>query len=307
MIELMPTITYHRVNVFTNRPFGGNPLAVFPDADGMPADLMQTLAREVNLSQSTFVQRATAIGANVRVRIFTSSEEMPMAGHPTLGTHYLLARLGRYELTEPVTRVFQEIGAGILPVDLLVRAGQVQKVVMTTAQPVFYEPITDPGPLPEALGIPESDFFTAPEMPIQMVSTGLKQVMVPLRSLKALRRISPRMELVRAAAEVFGSKMFYAFTRETLDPLSTTHSRLIMPDLVGEDPSTGSASGNLGAYLVHHKLVPIEPVVRISNEQGHEVGRPSRIEVDVETDYEGISAVKVGGPVVWIGQGTLDW
>jgi trans-2,3-dihydro-3-hydroxyanthranilate isomerase len=81
----------------------------------------------------------------------------------------------------------------------------------------------------------------------------------------------------------------------------------VTPDLVAEDPATGSASGCLGAYLVHHKFVPLEQVVRITNEQGHEVGRPSRIEIDVERDYEGIAAVKVGGPVVWIGQGTIDW
>lgn len=302
----MPTIVYHRVNVFTPRPFGGNPLAVFPDAEGIPTDILQTIAREMNLSESTFVQRAQAIGANVKVRIFTSSEEMPLAGHPTLGTHFVLARLGRYELTEPVTRVFQEIGAGVLPVDLMVRAGQVEKVVMTQPAPVFYEPMYEPGPLAEALGIPESDFAT-PDLPIQMVSTGLKQVIVPLKSLKAVRRVSPRMDLVRHAAELFGSRMFYLFTRETLDPMSTTHSRLIMPDLIGEDPATGSASGCLGSYLVKHGLLPREPVVRVVNEQGHEVGRPSRIEIDVESEYDGISSVKVGGPVAWLGTGTIDW
>jgi len=302
----VPTITYHRVNVFTTRPFGGNPLAVFPDAEGLPTDIMQSLAREMNLSESTFVQRARAIGANVRVRIFTVAEELPMAGHPTLGTHFVLARLGRYELSEPVTRVFQEIGAGILPVDLMVRAGQVSKVVMTQSEPVFYEPIHEPGPLPEAMGIPESDFAT-PDLPIQMVSTGLKQIMVPLRSLKALRRVMPRMDLVRQAAELFGSKMFYLFTRETIDPMSTTHGRLIMPDHTGEDPASGSAAGCLGAYLVRHKLVPCDPIVRISNEQGHEVGRPSQIEIEIENSYDGISSVKVGGPVVYLGQGTIDW
>lgn len=302
----MPTIVYHRVNVFTSRPFGGNPLAVFPDAEGVPTDILQTLAREMNLSESTFVQRATALGANVKVRIFTSTEEMPMAGHPTLGTHFVLARLGRYELHEPVTRVFQEIGAGVLPVDLLVRGGAVEKVVMTQAAPVFYEPVTEPGPLAEALGIPESDFAT-PDWPIQMVSTGLKMVLVPLRSLKAVRRVTPRMDLVRAVGELYGSRMFYVFTRETLDPLCTTHSRLITPDLMHEDPATGSASGCLGAYLVKHRLLPVEPVVRVVNEQGHAVGRPSRIEIDVESEYDGISAVKVGGPVVWLGQGTIDW
>lgn len=302
----MPTIVYHRVNVFTSRPFGGNPLAVFPDAEGIPTDILQTLAGEMNLSESTFVQRATAIGANVKVRIFTSTEEMPTAGHPTLGTHFVLARLGRYELNEPVTRVFQEIGAGVLPVDLLVRGGLVEKVVMTQSPPVFYEPVTEPGPLAEALGIPDSDFAT-PDWPIQMVSTGLKMVIVPLRSLKAVRRVSPRMDLVRAVGEIYGSRMFYVFTRETLDPLCTTHARLIAPDLTHEDPATGSASGSLGAYLVKHRLLPPAPVVRVVNEQGHAVGRPSRIEIDVESEYDGISAVKVGGPVVWLGQGTIDW
>jgi len=302
----MPSIAYHRVNVFTSRPFGGNPLVVFPAADNLSSEMMQTLAREMSVSESTFVQKASAIGANVKVRIFTATEEMPLAGHPTLGTHFLLARLGRYELTEPVTRVFQEIGAGILPVDLMVRKGQVQKVVMTQSPPVFYEPHLDPGPLAEALGIPESD-FAVPELPIQMVSTGLKQVMVPLRSLKALRRVSPRMKLVREASEMFGSAMFYLFTRETLDPMSTTHSRLVTPDLPTEDPASGSASGCLGAYLVRHRQVPVEECVKIINEQGHSMGRPSHIEVDIETGYEGITAVKVGGPVCWLGQGTVDW
>lgn len=302
----MPTIVYHRVNVFTTRPFGGNPLAVFPDADGIPSDILQALAREMNLAESTFVQKARAIGANVRVRIFTCTEELPLAGHPTLGTHFVLARLGRYELNEPVTRVFQEIGAGILPVDLLVRGGQVQKIVMTQADPVFYEPIFDPGHMAEALGIPESD-IAVPDLPIQMVSTGLKQVIVPLRSLKALRRVSPRMDLVRQCGEMFGCRMFYLFTRETIDPMSTTHGRMITPDLMSEDPASGSASGCLGAYLVRHKLVPLDPVVRITNEQGHEVGRPSQIEIEIENDYDGIRSVKVGGPVVWLGQGTIDW
>jgi trans-2,3-dihydro-3-hydroxyanthranilate isomerase len=302
----VPTISYHRVNVFTARPFGGNPLAVFPDADSVPTDVMQLLAREMNLSESTFVQRSTAAGASVRVRIFTCTGELPMAGHPTLGTHYVLARLGRHALVEPVTRVFQEIAAGILPVDLHVRGGLVRRVVMTQAPPTFYEPVTDPGPLPEALGIPVADFAT-PELPIQAVSTGLKQVMVPLRSLKAVRRVSPRMDLVRAAADMFGSAMFYVFTRETLDPLSTVHSRLITPDRPGEDAATGSASGCLGAWLVKHRQVPQAPVVRVVNEQGHEVGRPSRIDIEVESGYDGIGAVRVGGPVTWVGQGTIDW
>lgn len=302
----MPSIAYHRLNVFASSPFGGNPLIVFPAADNISGEVMQTLAREMSVSETTFVQKATAIGANVKVRIFTSTEEMPMAGHPTLGTHFLLARLGRYELTEPVTRVFQEIGAGILPVDLMVRKGQVHKVVMTQSLPVFYKPFLEVGLLADALGIPESD-FAVPDLPIQMVSTGLKQVMVPLRSLKALRRVSPRMKLVREAGEVFGSSMFYLFTRETLDPMSTTHSRLLMPDLAMEDPASGSASGCLGAYLVQHKQVPLKPTVRIINEQGYSMGRPSHIEVDVDTDYAGITAVKIGGPVVWLGQGTIDW
>jgi trans-2,3-dihydro-3-hydroxyanthranilate isomerase len=155
--EAMKSYRFIQVDVFTDRPFGGNPLAVFPEAEGLAAEEMQQLAKEMNLSESTFVLPSRAPGADFKVRIFTPARELPFAGHPVVGTHWVLAHLGRVELREPVTRVRFELGVGVLPADLHVAGGRVERVVMTQGRPSFHAVLEDVGELAAALGCRRGD------------------------------------------------------------------------------------------------------------------------------------------------------
>ena len=143
-----------QVDVFTDEPFGGNPLAVFPEAEGLTAAEMQKLAKEMNLSETTFVLPAESAEADFRVRIFTPGRELPFAGHPVVGTHWVLAHLGRVELCEPVTQVSFELGVGVLPADLHVADGRVERVVMTQSRPTFHAVLEDIADLAAGLGLP---------------------------------------------------------------------------------------------------------------------------------------------------------
>lgn len=305
----MREYAFLQVDVFTDRPFSGNPLAVFPDATGLTDEEMQLLTREMNLSETTFVLPPEADGADFKVRIFTPAKEVPFAGHPVVGTHWVLAHLGRVALEEPATCVRFELGVGVLPAELLVSAGCVQRVVMEQDQPTFHAVLDDVTDLADGLGLP-SDAITSTGLPAQVVSTGLPQMMVPIRSLEEVQRLAASelnvAALNRACREV-GTECVMVFCRETVSDEATVHTRMFAPLLgVPEDPATGSASGALGAYLVRHQVVPLTPpTTHIVSEQGVEMGRPSAITIDVEHFDEEISVVRVGGEVVKILQGVV--
>jgi trans-2,3-dihydro-3-hydroxyanthranilate isomerase len=288
-----------QVDVFTDQPFGGNPLAVFPEAEGVTTEEMQCLAREMNLSETTFVLPPQAAGADFRVRIFTPVAEVPFAGHPVVGTHWTLAHLGRVDLHEPVTQVCFELGVGVLPADLHVKDGQVEQVVMTQDRPTFHA-VLDAAQVTElalGLGLPP-EAITETALPVQVVSTGLPQMMVPVRlNIAALTR----------ACHAVGTECVMVFTFETERPESTVHVRMFAPLLgVPEDPATGSANGALGAYLVHHQAVAISgPSTYILSEQGAEIGRPSTLHVHVDRAGGEITAVRVGGQVVPVAEGVV--
>ena len=296
-----------QVDVFTDTPFGGNPLAVFPDAEDLTDGEMQQLAREMNLSETTFVLPSDAPGADFRVRIFTPAKEVPFAGHPVVGTHWALAHLGRVALEEPVTRVRFELGVGVLPADLHVSGGEVERVVMTQDKPSFHAVLKDVEELARGLGLaPEAILETG--LPVQVVSTGLPQMMVPVRSLaevQALDAAELNVAALNRACRRVGTECVMVFTRETERPEATVHVRMFAPLLgVPEDPATGSANGALGAYLVHHRAVPLTaPTTQIVSAQGAEMGRPSTVYVAVDHDEAGISAVRVGGAVVLVIEG----
>jgi trans-2,3-dihydro-3-hydroxyanthranilate isomerase len=298
-----------QVDVFTDVPFGGNPLAVFYEAKGLSSEEMQQLAREMNLSETTFVLPPTAPQAHFRVRIFTPAAELPFAGHPVVGTHWALAHLGRVVLHEPVTRVYLELGAGVLPADLQVVDGQVKRVVMTQGQPVFQAVLQDVNLLAEGLGL-EPAAITQTGLPVQVVSTGLPQMMVPIRSLADVQALDPGQFNVAAlnrACRAVGTECVLVFARQTVSPEATVHVRMFAPLLgVAEDPATGSANGGLGAYLVRYGVVPVEgPTVSIVSEQGAEMGRPSTLHIEVDRDMEQITAVRVGGNVVAVAEGVV--
>lgn len=298
-----------QVDVFTDVAFGGNPLAVFPDAEGLTSQEMQKLAREMNLSETTFVLPPEAPDADFKVRIFTPAAELPFAGHPVVGTHWVLARLGRVHLEEPVTQVRFELGVGVLPADLEVADGRVQRVVITNDTPKFMRVVEDVTELAAGLGIP-TEAIANTELPVQIVSTGVPALIVPVRSLgdvQALDVGTMNVGALRHACEAVGSDITLPFTFETELPEATVHVRMFAPGLgVPEDPATGSANGCLGAYLVHHQAVVLsEGTNHFISEQGAEMGRPSTLHLLVDWSGGEVTKVRVGGQVVPVAEGTV--
>jgi trans-2,3-dihydro-3-hydroxyanthranilate isomerase len=311
----MQEYRFVQVDVFTDVPFGGNPLAVFPEAEGLTTGDMHRLAQEMNLSETTFVLPPQAPDADFKVRIFTPAAELPFAGHPVVGTHWVLAHLGRVDLREPVTQVRFELGVGVLPADLHVADGQVERVVMTQDRPTFHAVIEDVTELAAGLGLaPEA--ITATGWPVEVVSTGLPQMMVPVRSLAEVQGLDPgqlNTAALNRVCHAAGTECVMVFTFETERPTAkpwaeaAVHVRLFAPLLgVPEDPATGSANGALGAYLVHHRAVPVTaPTTYIVSEQGAEINRPSTLYVEVDSAGEEITAVRVGGQVVPVIEGVV--
>ncbi len=303
----MSIYRFYQLDVFTDRPLAGNPLAVFPDATGLSDETMQAIAREMNLSETTFVfpsDRATK-----RLRIFTPLAEVPLAGHPVIGTWWLLAEQGVVPLpADGPAEVTQETGAGVLPVDIEMRESRPVRVFMTQTLPEFSDPFTEFAKLGKALG---GDGRTVKRTPApQVVSTAMPQLIVPVKSLDAIRRLPSGGNGTALARllEAAGTNCAMCYTLETEAPDATVHCRMFAPGFgVPEDPATGSAAGALGCYLVWHNVVrPHDGVARIVVEQGIEMGRPSRIQVEVTVGNGGeITEVRVGGTAVTIVEGEV--
>lgn len=299
----MKKARFVRVDVFATKPFGGNPLAVFPDGRSLSSREMQLLAKEMNLSETTFVlPPSKGSGADFRVRIFVPDMEIRYAGHPTLGTFFVLAHEGRIKLKEPVTTKLMEVKAGVMPVEIHSRKGRITKIVTVQNKPEYGRVFGDVETFAKALSLDKSD-FDPKRMPIQLVSTGLPWVIAPVRTRKAVERAVGNATAFAKAIEPLpkGVVDIYVTCLDPVERTSTTHSRgfsLVSGNVV-EDPATGSASGCLGAYLVHRGLVPVGKPVRIINEQGYEIDRASRIEIEVASDGKGaVESVRVGGSVV---------
>jgi trans-2,3-dihydro-3-hydroxyanthranilate isomerase len=283
---------YVQVDVFTSRALEGNALAVFTDARGLSAGEMQAIARETNLSETTFVlpDPAAPPGTAVRVRIFTVAEEVPFAGHPTLGTAFVLRGAGARE-------VVLALGVGEIPVRFEDRDDGTFGE-MRQRDPVFGQE-HDRAAVARALGVAEGDLDA--RAAIQTVSTGLAFAIVPFRSLATLRAL--RVDWTRADAYLAttDAQFFYLVSRETADRAADLHARMIFYG--GEDPATGSAAGCCAAWVVRQGLAaPGETVVI---EQGIEARRPSRIVVRAGGDRDRVSDVRVGGYVVEIARGEL--
>jgi trans-2,3-dihydro-3-hydroxyanthranilate isomerase len=305
---------FTQLDVFTETPFTGNPLAVFPDGQGLTDEQMQQIAREMNLSETVFVLPPTDPAALRKLRIFTPSQELPMAGHPVVGTWNFLAREGVVPVPEGGTgwtQVMQEIGIGTLPVDIEFREGRPVSVVMTQGIFAHGAPVEDPherADIERGLGLAPEDFDQS--LPIQAVSTGIYALAVPLKSLDALGRCRVNSQLLSDAYLRAGAVGCLPFARESFDgPPALVHSRFFAPaDTISEDPATGSAAGSLAAYLVHHGGVPTEPVdgtYSFTIEQGDFMKRPSRINVSVTGQPGQVERVRVGGPAVVVAAGQV--
>lgn len=307
-----------QTDVFTDRVFAGNPLAVFPEAEGLSGEEMQRIAAEMNLSETAFVLPPTDVQARCRLRIFTPTTELPLAGHPVVGTFFTLARRGELGLREELLRVgsgalriWQECGAGVLPVDIRLRDGEVEQVVMTQAPPRFFGECNDRPALAACLGLGQDEVVPEGGPPAQVVSTALPQLMVPVRSLRSIERLELDAAAARALLnrEEIGSDCMMVFSTRCVSDRNTAHARMFAPGLgVHEDPATGSAAGALGAWLVRYGQTgegESDPV-RLTIEQGFEMGRPSLIHVEVERGEDLCpSVVRVGGQAVEVAEGTL--
>lgn len=290
---------YLHYDVFTDRRFGGNQLAVFPEADGLPAHTMQSIAREIGFAETTFVTPSEQAGTDVRMRIFTPGTEMPMAGHPVVGSTFALAREGRIARGRHDDWVFG-LNIGPTPVSLEWSGDQLSFAWMTQRRPEFGRVIDDVSGVARALGVSEADILDT-GLPVQEVSCGVPFVYVPLRTREAVDRAMPDPRLLTFEAYVFTTD------RAGASDSATTYSRMFAPELgVYEDPATGSASGPLGSYLVRHAIVQPERAGAILNLQGVKLGRPSWIHVSIESSGGAISRVRVGGTSVFVAEGTME-
>jgi len=304
------TLKFYQADVFTSQPFGGNPVAVVPESDGLSDDQLQQIAREMNLSETVFVFPPTDKAAVVRLRIFTPTQEIPFAGHPVIGTFYVLAELGLLPTTESVTRFLQECNIGLFPVELHAKDGRIVRVVMTQPKPEFLGSLEETEDLYKVAGALGLSKFVIAESkwPIEVVSTGLPVIIVPVRTLTAVRSIRPDASAIADVCRRFGANGIMVFTTVTVEPFASVHTRMFAPSIgILEDPATGSASGALGAYLVQNGVVEVGPTTEIIAEQGYEIDRPSRILVQVESDDDVIQNVKVGGHCVMVAEGTMTF
>ena len=297
---------YLHYDVFTDRMFEGNQLAVFHDARGLSAEQMQTLTREMNFSESTFVLPAEAPGTDIRMRIFTPGAELPMAGHPTIGTTFALAHLG--VIPAGKDRWVFGLGVGPTPVELTWKGGALEFAWMDQRPPVYREPASRADVI-RACGIDPSA-IDATGLPIEEISCGVPFTFVPVQTRAAVDAAEPDFGAMRRLKSAFPGDHIgvFVFTTEAMDAGVTAYSRMFAPGSgIAEDPATGGASGPLGCYLVKHGLVLRNQMRDMVSLQGVKMGRPSRIHIRITEDANGvITRVQVGGKAVRAGEGTLD-
>jgi trans-2,3-dihydro-3-hydroxyanthranilate isomerase len=313
----MRSYRFLHYDVFTDHLFGGNQLAVFLDGRGLTTETMQAVAKEMNFSETTFVfppESPGTSGIDARIRIFTPGEELPTAGHPTIGSTFALARSG---VIAPGRErfVFGE-GVGPVPVALTWSGDNLSFVWMTQGSPVFGAPIADPSGAAAALSIPPAA-VAGTGLPVQIVSCGVPFLFVPLTTRSAVDGASVNRDALDALLRSSGASAHGVFIfsaqpsgdRRDRGDRATVYSRMFAPDLgVAEDPATGIASGPLGCYLVRHKVVPPERAGAMLSVQGVKMGRPSHVHISIglgKGDKSEIVSVRVGGESVLAGEGTL--
>ena len=282
-------------DVFTSKPLEGNALAVFSDARGLSDDEMQAIAREMKLSETTFIlprDPATESARGIRVRIFTTQEELPFAGHPTLGTAFYL----RGTTGAPAIKL--DLNVGQVPVTFEDGAGQPVFGEMQQLDPQFGV-IHDREAVVRAAGLRDGD--VDPSLPIQTVSTGVSYAVVPLRGLEAMRHLQVDLRASTEYLEKSGGQFFYFVTRETVDREARLHARMLFYN--GEDPATGSAAGCTAAWMVAHGVAQSDERVLI--EQGLEIHCPSRIFVRASRVDDRVVNVRVGGNAVEVARGEI--
>lgn len=297
-------------DVFTSRPLEGNPLAVFPDARGFSDNLMQRIAREMNLSETVFVMPPDDPRNTRCLRIFTPRTELPFAGHPTVGTAYVLAALGEIPLTGEETRIVFEEPVGPVPVLIRAEEGHPHRPIFTQLS-VAKLPEAGPTPpgaaeLAEMLSLAPDDVLSDGEDHPQGFSCGNPFLFIPLRDRGALGRARLRIDLWEDMLQDGWASKMYLICREPELPGSHIRARMFSPDLgIGEDPATGAAVSALGGYL-GIRAPERDGTIQWVVEQGFEMGRPSLLHLEVDKKDGEIAGVRVGGSTVLVSEGTME-
>ncbi|MFY0687638.1 MAG: PhzF family phenazine biosynthesis protein [Cyclobacteriaceae bacterium] len=293
----MEKAIYHLLDVFTNQRFGGNQLAVFPDARNVPEDQMQEIARELNLSETVFILPKTRLGGH-QMRIFTPATELPTAGHPTIGTAFLLGRDITPDLSDRATLLLDQ-KIGLIEVEIAYKNQVPIKATMRQPLPKFGAVYDVRKMFTDLLSLNETSLL---DHPIQEIACGVPYILIPLNSLEAVKNIKFRLDLWEQMKDKVNGAFIYAFTPSGEQEASNLHGRMFAPEGgILEDPATGSANGPLGCYVTHYDILK-GPFV---SEQGFEMGRPSIIHIDIQQSGDHITAVHVGGESVFVGQGEL--
>jgi len=284
------------VDVFAEHKYAGNPLAVFTHAQSLSTEQMQQIAKEINFSETTFILSPEPRNGGYDVRIFTPARELPFAGHPTLGTAFIL----RQEIIQaPIEQITLNLAVGQIPVTIAHHDDQPAVLWMRQQPPTFGTTIPVDAIAP-VLNLDLGDFDL--RFPIQEVSTGVPFIIVPLKSLKALQRIRVNTEKLLTLVETLQAKEIFVFCPETRNPANHFSARMFAPLMgIAEDPATGAANGCFAAYLVQHQYLG-SPSVQVQVEQGYEIGRPSLLLLDAGQASDQIT-VSVGGNVVMVAKG----
>ena len=292
-------------DVFSDRIFGGNPLAVFIDSSGLDGETMQRIAREMNLSETVFVLPPDSPDHSARLRIFTPGAELPFAGHPTVGAAIVLASIGRVTLVGETTPIVFEEGVGPVPVTIRARDGRADFAQLSVAKlPEFGPAPPHNDHIAALLSLDPADIL-AGDMRPAAVSCGVPFLFVPVTGRAAIKRIRLKRDIWEDRFAATWAPHIFVLTQETELAGSNLHARMFAPAMgIAEDPATGAAAAALGGYM--GALDDAENgTLRWRLEQGFEMGRPSILEVEADKRNGEIAAVRVGGAAVLVSDGVM--
>lgn len=288
--------SFMQVDAFTDKPLGGNPCAILFDADSLDEESMLAIAREMNLSETSYVINSEK--ADFGARYFTPGGEIPLAGHPTIATVQALFESGRLSLTGELTEITLELQAGLIPVEIVAKEGKIQRITMTQNRPLFLAEYSPEEVMP-VLGLTTDDLL--PTTIIQTVSTGTPQLMVPVQNLDALARIQIDIRAFSALHTKGDFFSLHIFCLGGFTSNGDTFARHFAPPPdIFEDPFTGSATGGMAAYLWRYGLIESR---RFIAEQGHWLKRPGLAFVEIQGSRDDIEGVRVGGQAVVVMRG----
>ena len=303
----MPSYRFLTADIFTDTRFGGNQLAVLPDARGLTTEQMQAITREFNDSESTFILPPENPANTRRVRIFTPGSELPFAGHPTVGSAFVLATIGEIPITGDETRIVLEEGVGPVPVTVRSRDGKPVFCQFSVAQlPKVGKPLPSRAALAAVLSLPEEDLLDG-KWRAEVVSCGLPFSFVPVRDRAVVAKSRIRMDQWEKHLAGTDGENVMIFAMDPEQPGHDVRARMYGPGPavnVPEDPATGSACAALGGYLAM-RSDQRDGTLRWVVEQGYEMGRPSLIDVEADKKGDAITAVRVGGESVLVSEGTI--